>query len=285
LQHVERLKGPFETEKRVLEILSAIACSVPPLQWYSDTDQLLLIGWCGDETLDQLAHTCRPDQLKPVVRRTIAAFLKLESVFKSCEMELVLAVPPVRQFSQSDVDFDQACRRSQKILQWLVDPIPSSIVDPVWQSLVETLKGGPQSFGALDYHASNIVLDTNQFPYFIDFESVGWDWPERRLVQYLNAIGAGRKKGRFISLLNREVLEKLVDEQIRHRLDGHHLLFYLIVIDRILRATARPKSSLAQILTNQWGDLKTRYQQAVHCLRTVVLSDWPVTQKIRGWLA
>ena len=104
-------------------------------------------------------------------------------------------------------------------------------------------------------------------------------------MQYLNAIGAGKEKGRFISLLNREVLGKLVGEQMQHRLDGHHLLFYLIVIDRILRATARPKSSLAQILTGQWGDLKTRYQQAVHCLKAVALSDWVVTQKIRGWLA
>ena len=285
MQHVERLQGPFETEKRVLEILSETDCSVPSLQWYSDTDQLLLMDWCGDKTLDQWAQTRPLAQLKPVVRWTVAAFLKLESVFKSCEKELLLAVPPVRQSSQPDVDFDQACQRSQKILQWLVGPISSSTVDPVWQSLVETLKSGPQSFGALDYHASNVVLDTSQLPYFIDFESVGWDWPERRLVQYLNAIGAGKEKGRFISLLNREVLGKLVGEQMQHRLDGHHLLFYLIVIDRILRATARPKSSLAQILTGQWGDLKTRYQQAVHCLQAVALSDWVVTQKIRGWLA
>ena len=107
------------------------------------------------------------------------------------------------------------------------------------------------------------------------FDSLGYHLESSRLIQ-----GSDEP----FSILAK-VLAKSTDKNTLRQFDGHIILFYLIMIDRIVRAVARPESGFAQILMNEWGNLKNRYYQALNQLRTIVLSDWAVTRDLRRWLS
>ena len=281
-QYLSGQASAYQTEKRVLSALSEQAtrsCPTPVLEWYSDENCLLLMNWCGDQTLDAFAQSQQlMDVANPVVAEILTAYSLLESAFSSINL-----LPTT---TNTMFDFEQTCQTGFKIFKLLLTKsVVPSVLEAKWQQFTSVLQQAPMTFGPLDYQANNIVLDNRLKPYFIDFESIGWDWPARRLVQYLTSIGVGNPNGEFIPLLNRKVLAQSVDKEMQHRLDGHSLLFYLIILDRVVRATARPDSSFAQILTKQWGDLTNRYQQAICQLQTVVLSDWVITQDLRRWLA
>ena len=69
--------SPFQIETAVLPILHRAGCSVPQIIWTSEADSILLLEWCGEKTLDDLAQEspadsfqanhaqCRPGILPP----------------------------------------------------------------------------------------------------------------------------------------------------------------------------------------------------------------------------
>ena len=288
----ESIFTPFQTEIAVLLRLHQAGCRVPELYWWSDSASCLLMEWCGDTTLEDLAQETPIDELKPIVQNTIRAFCQLEEGFaRSADVLKPYIYPldyPAFLRETMGALLDQG-RKTLGYLGWMrKEPMPSdqaARLDVIWGRLSNRLHGATPTLGTLDYNARNIVVD-GETPTFIDFGSIGWDWGERRLVQSLNSLGANRANGNFVSLLGVEIVEEYACQVAQHRegcseaeiaaqVDYHHLLFYLSIVYRLLQSTAQPEAAESKSTLQAWGDPKTRFQRALGLLTDSHLSEDP----------
>ena len=276
---------PCQIEKFTLTTLKKGGCLVPTVVWESKKDNALLLNWCGNHTLDVVAQNVSISHLSTLSDTILTVFNRVEEVFRVNEPQFE---PFIFQFDAKE-NLQYLLNQGRKSIEYLTSLSKKSLtsnqitqLDTAWSSVSTRLLNAKLTLGSLDYQARNIVID--QLPYFIDFASVGWDWQERRLVQYLNSIGAYQGGGNFVSLLTRNVVERYAELVANHRedysitdisacVDGHHLLFYLTVIHRILKSVARPEDPESQILIKAWGDPLLRLQSAISLIVDVNLSD------------
>ena len=285
---------PFQIEKFTLSTLHKGGCLVPQIIWESERHKALLLEWRGDHTLDSLAQSGSVSSLMPEMHTILNVFCYIEEVFRKNEAQFR---PYIFHFNlkQTLQRLLEQGRKTVGYLQHLSKTSPTASqaaeLDTAWDSLSNRLLGARPTLGDLDYQAHNIVFD-RELPYFIDFASVGWDWQERRLVQYFNSIGASQEGANFVSLLNRELVdayaewvvvnrEKCSTADVVSRVDGHHLLFYLSILHRILQAVAKPETAENQILLEAWGDAQLRFQRAMELIINTNLSDDIHTTQIR----
>lgn len=307
---------PFRIETHTLSMLNKGGCNVPQIVWLSEQQNAFLLSWCGDETLDTIAQK-KSDanristdwetqsagwETQPLRQRILKELCKIEGFFAK---NATYFKPYLFQHNleQNLRHLLKQGRKTLGYLQHLRKTAPTNSknlaqdaqLDAAWKSIADQLLDAKPTLGALDYQAHNIVID-NQQPYFIDFASIGWDWQERRLVQYFNSIGAYKERANFISLLNSELVETYVEWVTQHRencstteiaalVDSHHLLFYLSVIHRVLEAVAKPKRLDSKILSEAWGNLQSRFKHVVSLIVEVKLSDDPFTNQIREMIA
>lgn len=285
---------PCEIESTVLSILHRNGCRVPKIIWKSEGSHALLLEWCGESTLDAMAQSRPSSTLKPILKTALMELCRVETVFAENTERLT---PYAFRF-----DLDTALRDSleqgRKTLGYLCSSLTSSQtthLNKAWTALSNRLQTAPTTFDSLDYQSRNIVI-SEETPFLIDFSSVGWDWQERRLVQFFNSIGANQEGANFVSLLNRELVdvyaawvtshrETCPPAEIAARVDSHHLLFYLSVIHQILRAVAQPEASESKTLLEAWGDPKARYRSALRQIVHTDLSDDVHTTQIREMIA
>lgn len=288
---------PFQIEKFTLSALHNAGCLVPKLIWNSEKDHALLLEWRGERTLDSLAQRNTVVNIQAELHTIIKELCKIESVFAK---NIDPFEPYIFQFDVKET-LQGVLHRGRKTVGYLQQlsktPLTSSQIeglDAAWTSLSNRLLDAPITLDSLDYQARNIVIDAG-LPSFIDFASIGWDWQERRFVQYFNSLGSYQDGARFVSLLDRELVESYAEWVVQHRedcsvshvvarVDGHHLLFYLSVAYKILEATARPEVQENKILVEAWGDLHKRYQQAISLIIDTDLSDDLETNLIRGMI-
>ena len=221
----ESIFTPFQTEIAVLLRLHQAGCRVPELYWWSESARCLLMEWCGDTTLDDLAQETPIDELKPIVQNTIRAFCQLEEGFAKTAHALNPYIYPLDYptFLRDMMGalLDQG-RKTLDYLAWMKgEPMPSDqagTLNAIWERLSNRLHRVTPTLGTLDYNARNIVVN-GETPTFIDFGSIGWDWGERRLVQSLNSLGASRANGNFVSLLGQEIVKEYAGQVAEHRED------------------------------------------------------------------
>lgn len=285
---------PFQIEMFTLSTLYKAGCLVPNLIWNSEKEHALLLEWRGEHTLDSIAQNYATPSIKPELNTIISVLCKIESAFTE---NSELFKPYVFHYNAKET-IHNLLNQGRKTIGYLQQLSKSSItssqietLDAAWTSLSNRLLNAPLTLDSLDYQARNILID-RRHPYFIDFGSIGWDWQERRLVQYFNSIGAYQNGANFVSLLNRELVETYAKWVVQHRekctvadvaarVDAHHLLFYLSVIHRTLEATARPEAKENQILEESWGNLRARFQRAILLIIDTDLSDDVETNQIR----
>ena len=291
---VEAGYTPCEIEATVLSILNDNGCPVPKIVWKSEDFHGLLLEWCGELTFDAMAQSEPLSNLKPILPTLLTALCRVETVFR----ENTELLTPYAFRYDLDSTLQQLLEQGRKTLGYLVGPTTSSQtahLDTAWTALSNRLKAAPPTLDSLDYQSRNIVI-SEETPFLIDFSSVGWDWQERRLVQFFNSIGANQKDANFVSLLNRDLVatysawvtihrENCSPAEIAARVDSHHLLFYLSVIHRLLSAVARPEAPDSRTLLMAWGDAKTRYQNALTLLINTNLSNDVYTTQIREIIA
>ena len=293
---------PFQIESAVLLRLHPAGCRVPELYWWSDAANCLLMEWCGDTTLDDLAQETPTDALKPIVQNTIRAFCQLEDGFTKTAHALNPYIYPLDYPTflrdTMGVLLDQG-RKTLDYLAWLKgEPMPAdqaARLDAIWERMSNRLHRATPTLGTLDYNARNIVID-GETPTFIDFGSIGWDWGERRLVQSLNSLGANRIHGNFVNLLEQEIVKEYASQVAKHReewteaeiaaqVDDHQLLFYLSIVYRLLQLTAQPEAAESKATLQAWGDPKARFQRALGLLINSHLSEDPDIAHIRELIA
>ena len=291
---VEAGYTPCEIEATVLSILNDNGCPVPKIIWKSNDFHALMLEWCGALTLDAIAQSEPMSNLKPILPTIVTTLCRVETVFKE---NTELLTPYAFRYDM-DSTLQQVLEQGRKTLGYLVGPTTSSQtvhLDTAWTALSNRLIRAPLTFDSLDCQSRNIVI-SEETPFLIDFSSVGWDWQERRLVQFFNSIGANQRDANFVSLLNRDLVatyaawvtthrETCLPAEIAARVDSHHLLFYLSVIHRLLSAVARPEAPDSRVLLTAWGDAKTRYQSALMQLMNTDLSDDVYTIQIREIIA
>ena len=285
---------PCEIESTILSILHRNGCRVPKIIWKSEDFHVLLLEWCGELTLDAMAQSRPTRTLKPILRTTLLELCRVETVFAE---NTELLTPYAFRFDL-DITLQRLLEQGRKTLGYLGGSITSSQterLDTTWTALSNRLRTAPPTLDSLDYQSRNIVI-SDETPFLIDFSSVGWDWQERRLVQFFNSIGANQEGANFVSLLNRELVDAYAEWVTSHRetcspveiaarVDSHHLLFYLSVIHQLLRAVAQPEVSESRTLLKAWGDPKVRYQSALRQLIHTDLSDDVYTTQIRETIA
>ncbi len=289
---------PFQIEKFTLSSLHNGDCAVPQLIWESENHRTLLLEWVGDETLDSFAQNCSTSNLTPLLHNIIKQLCRIETHFVENKTQYL---PYVFQFDAHSI-LQSLLDQGRKTVGYLAhlqkNPLTASQLDHLdsaWNNLSNTLLKAPTTLDSLDYQGNNIVIN-GDVPYLIDFASIGWDWQERRLVQHFTSIGAFQEDGNFISLLNRELVrtysewvihnrEKCYTNEVSARVDGHHLLSYLTIINRILHAQTRPDATESQLLVDAWGDLRLRIQRAISLLINTALSDDIYINQIRNMIA
>lgn len=285
---------PCQIESTVLSILHRNKCRVPRIIWKSETSHALLLEWCGGLTLDAMAQSRPLSDLGSILQTALMELCRVETVFAENTERLI---PYTFRFDL-DTTLQDSLEQGRKILGYLCNSLTSSQtthLDAVWTSLSNRLRTAPPTFDSLDYQSRNIVI-SDETPFLIDFSSVGWDWQERRLVQFFNSIGANQEAASFVSLLNRELVDAYAEwvtthretyspTEIAARVDSHHLLFYLSVIHQILRAVAQPETAESSALLKAWGNPKARYQSALRQIIRTDLSDDVHTTQIREMIA
>ena len=293
---------PFQIESTVLLRLHQDSCRVPELYWWSDSASCLLMEWCGNTTLDDLAQETPTDGLKPIVQNTIRAFRQLEEGFAKTAHALNPYIYPldypVFLRDMMGTLLDQG-RKTLDYLAWLRgEPMPAdqaATIDAIWERLSNRLHRSVPTLGTLDYNARNIVVNGDTAT-FIDFGAIGWDWSERRLVQSLNSLGANRTDGNFLSLLDQESVKEYARQVAKHRVDGseaeiaaqvdyHQLLFYLSIVHRLLQSTAQPETPESKATLRAWDDPRARFQRALALLADSRPSRDPDSTHIRELIA
>ena len=298
----ESIFTPFQTEIAALLRLHQAGCRVPELYWWSESARCLLMEWCGDTTLNDLAQETPIDELKQIVQNTVRAFCQLEEGFAKTAHALNPYIYPLDYptFLRDMMGalLDQG-RKTLDYLAWLKEePMPSDqagTLDAIWERLSNRLHGTTPTLGTLDYNARNIVVN-GETSTFIDLGSIGWDWGERRLVQSLNSLGANRTNGKFVSLLEQEIVKEYAGQVAEHRedwseteiaaqVDYHQLLFYLSIVHRLLQSTAQPEAAESKATLQAWGAPKARFRRALSLLTDSHLSEDPDIEHIRKIIA
>ena len=295
---------PLQIEAAVLTLLCDNNCQVPQPIWKSEHHHALLLAWCGESTLDALAQRNEKsvERLSPLLSTILRELCKIETCFTT---HAAAFAPYVFRFN-AQATLQGLLARGKKVVGYLahltnrpMSPAEKETLADTWNVFATRLQHAPTTLGSLDNNARNIVI-RGESPFFIDFASIGWNWQEMRLVQLLNSIGAflvsPSETGSFVSLLDRELVNTYAEwvsthretcppTEIAARVDSHHLLFYLSVIDQLLRAVAEPEATENKMLVEAWGNLQARFRSALTYITDTHLSDDIYTNQIRKMIA
>jgi len=305
-QHIEDKSAEphysqFTVESNILGLLKKEGCSVPDVIATDESNQTVALEWCGDLTWDDLCQDENVVDEKRYTRLAIEEFCYIERIFFENVSSVEPYVYPMDYQSylrQTGAKLLYSARQCISYLAWLRDePLTDSenrMVDESWNEISHCILNRTPSLGTLDYNARNIIIDQNQLT-FIDFSAIGWDWSERRLVQYLTGLGAHIKGGNFVTLLDSEhtklyaetmskINSKLNPQELTALVDYHHILFYLTAITRLLGILKNPKERQSILLSQAWGDVEPRLARALSILVHESLSNDEAAMSIRKLL-
>ena len=258
---------PLVVEPEVLRHLEG--CPVAQVLGVDADGCVIFYGWFGDETLDDVCQLDDPSAHRGSADRVIEGFSLIRSGFERASGELAHMTFPgcsptdllagweeVRR--ELDADLPQVAAR------YALSDEATRRLGPAVARLGGELADASPVLGVTDYNARNVVLDREGDQVrFIEFGKIGWDWDERRLVQYTTGMGGGLARGRFRSLLTPDRAGAASDSNaMGHRLDGHHLIFHLLAACRLCRAVAESaRAGEATECLRFWPDPDARLLQ------------------------
>ncbi len=282
-------------EEKVLELLTAGNCPVPHVLGTDPATRFIFFEHRGRLTVDDICQTI-PAGSAELGRSIIAGFCEIESVLAARQKELVPVTSPAgtrRQLALRDGRslqgaeegvgrFARGAGASGEEIQHLTELL---------RAITERLGSRLPTLGCMDYNARNIVVNENTHePCFIEFAKIGWDWPERRLVQYGTSLGAGREEGGFVGLITRDdagfYAAKDSDDHCGRALalDGHHLHFHLNAFAMLATALDDPDKPSNRALLGVWRRPRRRLRQLMEAVARP-LSDDPLCTGFRRSIA
>jgi hypothetical protein len=281
---------PLTVEPEVYRRLEG--CPVAPVLGVDVDGCVIFYEWCGDETLDDVCQLEAPSAHRGSAERVTEGFSLIRTGFALHSDGLAPMTFPGCGMADLLEGWEKACGELLGDLPLvasrygLSDKTTGRLSHEVAR-LGRVLAGSSPALGVTDYNARNVVLDRGADRLrFIEFAKIGWDWDERRLVQYTTGMGGGLAQGRFRSLLTPDLVRAASDSvAMAHRLDGHHLIFHLLAACRLCRAiTETTRSGGNTELLRFWREPEPRLLQ----LRTILaepLSLNPLVSGIRATFA
>lgn len=234
----------LQVESDALRHLRACGCPVPVAFGTDPEAQIILLEFAGESTLgDILSSTDDPgpagaqlyDQL---AQRVLRGLCDIDSALAQPVFGAAARVVPGASITELATAWSAvgpvAVAGLNRLWHSTVgQPAPDSVQRAV-QALWQRLGKRPPRIGVTDYQPANVVVGADGCRItFLELSKLGWDWTERRAVQYLSS---AENKGR--SLLSAGVLRAGVlgaCPMHADAIDGHHLLFLLLLADRLLQ--------------------------------------------------
>ena len=260
-------------EQKVTNHLLANGVSVPRI--ITTDHDIVIYEWCGNHTLDDICQTTDP---RPFAHSVINTLCALEKAFYKHSSKFIPHIAPGCSADDLQEQWHNTTQSLSETLPALVrDPKASDLLS-TWKTLVNELIHAPPALGPTDYNARNIACPNPETATILELAKIGYDWPERRLVQYTTSLGAHNPHSRIIGLLTPSLarhyahfaskLYSTPAETILFRLDAHHLIYHLFAAHICLT-------------TPHWQNIKARIAQHKSQL-SQPLSDHPLTNKIRA---
>ena len=262
-------------EQTVLDLLHRAGCAVARVLGVDPDRAFIFFSYGGPSTLDDLVQQA----VEPVGewgQRLIVAFSRIERVMRQHESILAPRCAPGVDAGCLRRNWRQAARRAQAGLALLGRHGGLGDLPKLLGRVVRRLGGRQPSLASADYNARNIVVDPASGRLcFIEFAKLGWDWPERRLVQYSASLGAHRRWGFFRSILDQETVQAYAETAGRRgagaALDGHHLVFHLNAAALLGAALAQPEQAAS--LLAAWGRPEKRLEQLARGVGRLLSQD------------
>ena len=273
---------PLEAEAAALDRLYGLGCPVPALHLVDPDLRVLVTAWAGDRTMDDLCQETGSDGAEKAGAQIAEGLSRIEEgLLGDAGCALTETADPRDQMVA--------------ILRYILSAIEGesdlgsmSEMSRSLESIGNRVCRADRSVASLDYNARNVVFDGDGTARFVDFSSLGWDWPERRFVQYVTGLGAYREGGRLVSPLTPRLASRYAETRRRLNpyteekvvvcaLDAHDLLFHLAVLARLVRLRRTPLSPGSRLLRKAWGDPEERWKSARGYLGRPLSNDPEVT--------
>ncbi len=273
----------LEVEETAIRLLRTAECPVPKVYGVDTAQSLIFTEWCGDHTLDDICQNADPSTRSFYAQRTIEGFSAIQTTLHEHSSALSRRTFPGCDPAGLRASWQQATATLHTHLPALATRTAAR-ANQLLSDLLNTLGAAPPLLGPTDYNARNIVINPEaQTLHFIEFSKLGWDWPERRLVQYTTALGAGRPDGGFHTLLSKHTTARYAartpdPQQTARLLDGHHLVFHLLAASLLQNAHSTSSHNLP--LRQAWQNPKARLHQLRFILASP-LSENPLTTELR----
>ena len=284
--------APLNGEQRYLRWLAGQGGAVPAVlaDAGGDAPEWIALEWCGDDTLDAALQSASPRRAAALGTALVRALAKIEGAFAPFTAQLV------SDSARRAALIDQAAPwigAAPGALEWLLagggshersrDPsgtLNTALSEALEATLRRALVAAPNA-GSLDYHAGNVVVRGRRLT-FVDWSAVGLDWPERRLVQYGTATGAGRPAGAFRTAITAAAVHEYArltspqrgvpPDEIVQTVDAHDALLLLTAAQQlrlVAEGTADPERTAA------WSDIAARRVQLLSLLQRQLAGDGP----------
>ncbi len=235
----------LSVEKTVTDLLVRNKCAVPKLLGVIEKIGVVILENVGVRTLDDFVQTHSPIERARLAVSAIDAWDRIEdTLIGQKKLKEEILAPGGDRDSVRDSFTSVRDVINAEGIRSLIGPRCSAdeIIDGIHR-LISQLADRSMHLGPTDYNARNIVISESGSPFFLEWSKLGYDWPERRIVQYLTSLGAGRKGSRPRSLIDTWIVDRYADraswadpESSAFALDAHHLIFHLLLA---LRSTQR----------------------------------------------
>ena len=220
-------------EVDVLRHLRRRGCPVPAAFGADPEAQIILLEYAGPRTLAEVL----PVEGDPAARRRWLARIwrgigRIERALTGREWEGRAAPGASRE--ELERAWTRAGEEAVTVLRDLLAPgggSPSPAEGSL-RRLHRRLARLPARLGPTDYQPGNIVVDAGgERLTFLELSKIGWDWTPRRAVQYTSIADA--EGPAETCLLDPGSLAGCgLDEGSRSCLDGHHLVYHLLLAGR-----------------------------------------------------
>lgn len=282
-------RNAIATEAAALRGLNSLGCNTPRVIAFDATLGVLATDWLEGPTMERKLSTEGPEQVG--VDSVIREFIAIEVGVDSARSRIGR--------SRSESARKSLLRETEHVFECVKMAARATAVDtgrsPAAAENAATdlqlqVSAGIWTIGSRDYNASNVLL-TPDGPYFVDFSTIGADWPERRLAGYLIATGAGHSSGNFVTALDERagrLYQQLgtavwAGHTAGELLDAHFLTAVLYSIQRLTSAIRAPELPESQTLLEAWPNAEQRISR-LHDLTRVPLYPNSTADRLRSAL-
>ena len=255
----------LSVEQQVLAALHDSGHPVPSVLAIDPEGQFIFLEYVGPRTLAHaLASSTRPSPQERMrwACQVLDGLVRIERPLAADPRWEQMVIPGA---SREDLSraWDRAGHAALEglglLLRWLGIPrsaLMSRRTRAVLEELVVALGQRPPDLGVTDYEPGNIVMDeSGERLTFLEVAKLGWDWTERRAVQYTTRADASALPG----LLEAQTVriygdlweaEGGEDGGARRRaLDGHHIVYHLLLAHRLCSGSSVPAPDTIKELT------------------------------------